>query len=79
MRPVKDIIIESLVVGVATLGLGFIIMLFPSPSKFMQQFREGRAEAPLVGCFFLGFIFHMLAEYTGINEWYVRTRAKAWE
>tara|TARA_R110002110_G_scaffold102750_3_gene260137 strand:+ start:5579 stop:5818 length:240 start_codon:yes stop_codon:yes gene_type:complete len=79
MRPVKDIIIESLAVGVATLGLGFIIMLFPSPSKFMQQFREGRAEAPLVGCFFLGFIFHMLAEYTGINEWYVRTRAKAWE
>jgi len=79
MRHVKDIIIESLVVGVATLGLGFIIMLFPSPSKFMQQFREGRAEAPLVGCFFLGVIFHSLAEVTHINEWYVKTRANAWK
>ena len=79
MRPIKDIIIESLFVGVATLGLGFAIMLYPSPSKFLKQVRSGGAEAPLVGCFFLGFIFHALAEYTGINEWYVRTRAKAWE
>ena len=79
MRPVKTVLIESLVVGVATLGLGFAIMLYPSPSKFMQQFRDGRAEAPLVGCFFLGFIFHAVAEYTGINEWYVRTRATAWD
>ncbi len=51
MRPVKTVLIESLLVGVATLGLGFAIMLYPSPSKFMQQFRDGRAEAPLVGCF----------------------------
>lgn len=73
------VFMESAVVGVATLVLGFAIMLYPSPTKFLEQFREGRAEAPLIGCFFLGFIFHMLAEYTGINEWYVRTRAKAWE
>lgn len=79
MRPVKTVLIESLVVGVATLGLGFAIMLYPSPAKFLEQFRDGRAEAPLVGCFFLGFIFHILAEYTGINEWYVRTRSQAWD
>lgn len=79
MRSFGMVFMESAVVGVATLALGFAIMLYPSPTKFLEQFRDGRAEAPLVGCFFLGFIFHMLAEYTGINEWYVRTRAKAWE
>ena len=79
MRSFGMVFMESAVVGVATLVLGFAIMLYPSPTKFLEQFREGRAEAPLIGCFFLGFIFHMLAEYTGINEWYVRTRAKAWE
>ena len=79
MRPVGTVLMESVVVGVATFALGFVIMLYPSPSKFLEQVRSGGAEAPLVGCFFLGFIFHMLAEYTGINEWYVRTHANAWE
>jgi len=79
MRSFRMVFMESTVVGVATLALGFVIMLYPSPSRFLAQVRAGEAEAPLVGCFFLGFIFHLLAEYTGINEWYVRTRATAWE
>lgn len=74
----RELPLEVLVVGVATLGLGFVIMLFPSPSEFMTSLRSGRATGPLVGCFFIGAIFHWLAEVTGVNEWYVRTRQNAW-
>ena len=77
-RRIQTVMMESLVVGFTTLGLGFALMLYPSPNKFIQQVKLGQATAPLVGCFLIGFLFHIIAEYTNVNEWYVRTRENAW-
>jgi hypothetical protein len=58
----KEIITESVVVGLTTLGIGSAMMLIPIRQKWW----------PFVGTFLVGFLAHIGFEYTGMNEKFCR-------
>jgi hypothetical protein len=58
----KEIVKESVIVGLTTLGIGSAMMLIPIRQKWW----------PFVGTFFVGFLAHMGFEYAGMNEKFCR-------
>ena len=58
----KEIIKESVVVGLTTLGIGSAMMLIPIRQKWW----------PFVGTFLVGFLAHIGFEYTGMSEKFCR-------
>ncbi len=58
----KDIIKESVVVGLTTLGIGSAMMLIPIRQKWW----------PFVGTFLVGFLAHIGFEHMGMNEKFCR-------
>ena len=58
----KEIITESVVVGLTTLGIGSAMMLIPIRQKWW----------PFVGTFLVGFLAHIGFEYTGMDEKFCR-------
>lgn len=58
------IVLESVVVGLTTLGVGSALMLIPIQTKWW----------PFAGTFLIGFLAHIGYEYLGLNEWFCKTR-----
>ena len=63
----KKILIEALVVGVVLVAIGMILHVLASKLK-QHNMNENAVLA--MHFFIVGFIFHLIAEYTGINKWY---------
>ena len=64
----KGIIMESLVVGMTTLGIGTALMFIPS-----EKLEENKAW-PFIGTFLVGFLAHLGYEIAGLNEWFCENR-----
>lgn len=60
----KGVIIESVVVGLTTLGIGSALMVFPIKNKWW----------PFAGTFLIGFLAHIGYEQMGWNEWFCENR-----
>jgi len=60
----EGIIVESVVVGLTTLGIGSTLMIVPIKNKWW----------PFAGTFLVGFIAHLGYEYLGLNEWFCENR-----
>jgi hypothetical protein len=60
----EGIIVESVVVGLTTLGIGSALMIIPIKNKWW----------PFAGTFLLGFITHISYEFLGLNEWFCENR-----
>lgn len=54
----SEIIVESVAVGLTTLGIGSALMLVRVQNKWW----------PFIGTFLVGFLAHMGFEITGLNE-----------
>ena len=59
---------ESVVVGMTTLGIGTALMVIPS-----KNLEENKAW-PFVGTFVGGFLAHLGYEMAGLNEWFCQNR-----
>ncbi len=64
----KGIIMESVVVGMTTLGIGTALMVIPSKTL------EKNKAWPFVGTFLVGFLAHLGYEMAGLNEWFCQNR-----
>ena len=60
----EGVIVESVVVGLTTLGIGSALMIIPIKNKWW----------PFAGTFLLGFIAHISYELLGLNEWFCENR-----
>lgn len=65
--------IEAIMVGIMTLVLGTIIsVLFMYTSKDFSIKKIDFWPSLLASNFMLGFLLHIICEWTGINKWYCK-------
>ena len=62
------VIMESVVVGMTTLGIGTALMLIPSKTL------DDNKAWPFVGTFLIGFLAHLGYEALGLNTWFCENR-----
>lgn len=77
MPSVQTIIIEAVVVGLLLIPITYVAGYFakmitskPSLPEICSTWNENGIME--VNIFIAGFLFHILAQVTGLNEWYVR-------
>jgi|TARA_R100000742_G_C4272790_1_gene92109 hypothetical protein len=68
MKMRKGVIMESVVVGMTTFGIGTALMFIPSKTL------EDNKAWPFVGTFLVGFLAHLGYEVLGLNEWFCENR-----
>ena len=77
MPKFSTVFIEACVVGIALIPMvyiaGFIakkLVAKPSLPEVCSTWNQNYIME--VNVFIAGFLFHMIAQYTGVNAWYVR-------
>jgi hypothetical protein len=70
-KPVNLIAIEASVVGACLIILVYILKRYVD---YIPDFTGRRSDVELL--FVVGFVFHILFEYTGINLWYSKEYCK---
>tara|TARA_Y100000996_G_scaffold407796_1_gene385872 strand:- start:1482 stop:1676 length:195 start_codon:yes stop_codon:yes gene_type:complete len=58
----RNLLLESVVVGITTLSIGSALMLVPIEGIWFAYF----------GTFLIGFIAHYGFEFFGLNEWFCK-------
>mgnify|MGYP001165317307 FL=1 len=64
----NQLIIETVLVGVCAVILGYIIIYF---MKHINM-NMSKNHKMIIGLFLLGSIGHLFCEFTGINKWYCK-------
>jgi H+/gluconate symporter-like permease len=68
LKPFSTILIEAVVVGVG------LVIVYNITDAFMKYMKLTTQQYVIL--FLAGFVFHVLAEYSGVNLWYAKQYAK---
>ena len=77
MKPLRTVLIEAIVVGLLLIPFTYVagyiakmIVSKPSLPDICRKWNENYIME--VNLFLAGFLFHIVLEYLGINEWYAK-------
>jgi hypothetical protein len=82
MKSVKTVLIEAAVVGILLIVfvyiVGWALHIAGYPMKSLDKLCAGWNDTYImeITLFLSGVLFHLVCEYTGINEWYVKNYYK---
>ena len=75
MKPFSKVMIEAVIVGISTVIMGLLISILLKPLKVdlpdvCADWNKNHIME--INMFGIGVALHLLFEYTGVNEWYVK-------
>tara|TARA_B110001469_G_C9602591_1_gene299430 strand:- start:1161 stop:1388 length:228 start_codon:yes stop_codon:yes gene_type:complete len=68
MKVSKQLLMEAIAVGIVVVALGYLIVYVMS----LMKLKMNKEKQMVLGFFMLGFITHIVCEFTGINKWYCK-------
>jgi len=68
MKKLQRLMMEAIAVGLLVVLLGYVVVYFVESMKL----KINRDKQMIIGFFILGFLTHILCEFTGINKWYCK-------
>ena len=68
MKGLQRLLIEAVAVGVLVVLLGYVVVYFMESMKL----KIDKDKQMIIGFFVLGFLTHILCEFTGVNKWYCK-------
>tara|TARA_B100001248_G_C27152532_1_gene349724 strand:+ start:342 stop:572 length:231 start_codon:yes stop_codon:yes gene_type:complete len=68
MKNIQKLIIEAIAVGILVVLLGYVVVYFMESMKL----KIDKDKQMIIGFFMLGFLTHILCEFTGVNKWYCK-------
>ena len=64
----KALLMEAFAVGIVVVMLGYLVVYVMEHMKL----KMNRNNQMILGFFILGFITHLVCEFTGVNKWYCK-------
>ena len=68
MKNIQRLMMEAIAVGILVVLLGYVVVYFVESMKL----KIDKDKQMIIGFFILGFLTHILCEFTGINKWYCK-------
>jgi hypothetical protein len=68
MKNIQKLLIEAIAVGLLVVLLGYVVVYFMESMKL----KIDKDKQMIIGFFMLGFLTHILCEFTGVNKWYCK-------
>ena len=68
MKGLQRLMMEAIAVGLLVVLLGYVVVYFMESMKL----KMNRDKQMIIGFFMLGFLTHILCEFTGVNKWYCK-------
>lgn len=77
MRSFGQVFIEAVIIGILVIVLGYIVGWLTKPFLGVSLpevcMRWNKNYMMEINLFLIGFIFHMVSEYSGLNVWFCKT------
>tara|TARA_B100000212_G_C27202466_1_gene459357 strand:- start:51 stop:281 length:231 start_codon:yes stop_codon:yes gene_type:complete len=68
MKNLQMLLMEAIAVGILVVLLGYVVVYFMETMKL----KMNKDKQMIIGFFMLGFLTHILCEFTGVNKWYCK-------
>ena len=68
MKGLQRLLMEAIAVGLLVVLLGYVVVYFMESMKL----KIDKDKQMIIGFFMLGFLTHILCEFTGVNKWYCK-------
>jgi len=68
MKNIQRLLMEAIAVGILVVLLGYVVVYFMESMKL----KIDKDKQMIIGFFMLGFLTHILCEFTGVNKWYCK-------
>ena len=68
MKNMQRLMMEAIAVGILVVLLGYVVVYFMESMKL----KIDKDKQMIIGFFMLGFLTHILCEFTGVNKWYCK-------
>ena len=68
MKNMQRLMMEAIAVGILVVLLGHVVVYFMESMKL----KIDKDKQMIIGFFMLGFLTHILCEFTGVNKWYCK-------